>query len=287
MTCLISKFDPWRSRLCTCPPKLSFSPYTGCDHACVYCYASSYIPKFFSCRPKRDLLTRLRREAAKLNGELISIANSSDPYPKLEAEMGLTRRCLEVLSRCDCKIQLITKSDLVIRDVDIFKRMPSAVAVTVTTDDDDLSKAIEPNAPPPSKRIKAIEKLVEEGVPTSVRVDPIIPFFNDNQESLIKALSSIGVKHITSSTYKVKPDNWRRLSLALPKVAEKLRPLYFESGEKVGRYVYLPRELRLDLMKKVALLAKRYGVKFGTCREGLSYLNTATCDGSWLLNSFP
>jgi DNA repair photolyase len=136
----------------------------------------------------------------------------------------------------------------------------------------------------PSERLKAAENLIRKGIPTSIRIDPIIPFVNDNPENLIDTLASIGVKHITSSTYKIKPDNWKRFSTALPKTAEKLKPFYFEKGEKIGRYAYLPKQLRLKLMKKVARLAKKHDVKFGTCREGLSQLNTATCDGSWLIN---
>lgn len=281
---LISRFDPWRSKLCTCPPKLSFNPYTGCDHACVYCYASSYIPKFFNCRPKKDLISRLKREASKLRGELISISNSSDPYPRLEAEKGLMRKCLEILSRHDCKIQIITKSSLVVRDVELLKKVPSMVTLTITTYDDDVSKIIEPGAPSSSERIETVKTLIKEGIPTSVRIDPIIPYVNDEPEHLVKTFASMGVKHITSSTYKVKTDNWQRFSMALPKTAEKLKPLYFEKGEKVGRYIYLPKKLRLRLMENMGALARKYGVKFGTCREGLSHLNTATCDGSWLLN---
>jgi len=280
---LISKFDPWRSRLCTCPPKLTFNPYTGCDHACVYCYASSYIPNFFNCRPKKDLIPRLKKEATKLKGELISISNSSDPYPNLEAETGLTRKCLETLSRHNCKIQIVTKSNLVVRDIDLLKKKPSMVTLTITTHDDNISKVIQPYAPSSSERLKAAETLIRKGIPTSVRIDPIILFVNDNPENLVQTLASIGVKHITSSTYKVKPDNWKRFNIALPKTAEKLKPLYFEKGEKIGRSIYLPKELRLKLMEKVAMLSEKYDIQFGTCREGLSHLNTAACDGSWLI----
>ena len=219
----------------------------------------------------------------KLKGELISIANSSDPYPNLEAKTGLMRKCLEILSRHDCKIQIVTKSNLVIRDIDLLKKIPSMVTLTITTDDDNISRILEPHAPPSSERIKAAEILIEKSVPVSIRVDPIIPFVNDNPENLVKTLASIGVKHITSSTYKIKPDNWQRFSRVMPKTAEKLKPLYFEKGEKIGRYTYLPKELRLELMKKVGVLAKNYRIKFGTCREGLSHLNTATCNGSWLI----
>jgi len=280
---LITWFDPWRSPLCTCPPKLTFNPYTGCDHKCIYCYASSYIPHFYECRPKKDLLKRLEREAAKLKGELISIANSSDPYPTIEAEEGLTRRCLEILTRYNCRIQLITKSNIVLRDIDLLKRAPSMVAITVTTDDEETAKILEPYAPSPAERLKAAEGLIASDVPVAVRIDPIIPYVNENPETLVEALAQIGVRHITASTYKVKADNWQRLSLAMPKTAEKLKPLYFEKGEKIGRYVYMPKNVRLKLMEGLARLAKKYGVKFATCREGLKDLNTATCDGSWLI----
>jgi DNA repair photolyase len=280
---LISEFDPWHSRLCTCPPKLTFNPYTGCDHACVYCYASSYIPKFFNCRPKKDLIPRLRKEAAKLKGEIVSISNSSDPYPNLEARTGLMRKCLEILSHADCRIQIITKSSLVVRDIDLLGKIPSTVSLTITTDNDNTAKLIEPHAPLPSERLEAVKILIEKEIPTSARIDPIIPFINDNPENLIKTLASIGIKHVTGSTYKVKPDNWKRLNMATPKTAEKLKPLYFEKGEKIGRYIYLPKDLRLRLMKTMGAIAEKNGMKFGTCREGLEYLNTAVCDGSWLL----
>ena len=133
--------------------------------------------------------------------------------------------------------------------------------------------------------MKTVKTLVEKGIPTSVRIDPIIPFLNDETENLIRTLASMGVKHITCSTYKVRPDNWQRFSRALPKIAEKLKTFYFEKGEKISGYVYLPRDLRFKLMRNVAMLADRYCVKFGTCREGLSHLSTAVCDGSWLLET--
>ena len=280
---LISQFDPWRSSLCTCPPKLTFNPYTGCDHQCVYCYASSYIPSFSDCRPKKDLLAALKREAAKLNGETISIANSSDPYPRAEASVGITRRCLEILAQSNCKIQIITKSNIVIRDDDLLSKIPSTVAITITTNDDDTARVIEPHAPPPSQRLRTAQELIAKGIPVSARIDPIIPFVNDQPQKLISELASVGVKHLTCSTYKAKPDNWRRLTQAMPKVVEKLKPLYFEHGEKIGGNTMLSKEHRFKLLKGTRDLALAHGLKFGVCREGLAQLNTAPCDGSWLI----
>jgi len=213
----------------------------------------------------------------------VSIANSSDPYPRMEAEQCLTRICLAILTQHDCRIQIITKSTLVQRDIDLLRRVPSAVALTITTDDDNTAKLIEPHAPSSTERLKAVETLISKGVPVSVRVDPIIPFVNNNPESLIATLAGMGVKHVTSSTYKIKRDNWQRFAMAMPKAAEKLKPLYFEQGEKTGGYTLLPKAFRLRLMSAVRSLAMENGMKFGVCRENLSQLNTAPCDGSWLL----
>lgn len=280
---LISRFDPWRSGLCTCPSKLTLNPYTGCDHGCVYCYASSYVRRFSECRPKEDVVRRLMREARVLRGELLSVANSSDPYPRAEAELMVMRGCLQVLSECKCRVQVVTKSTLVARDVDLLASFPSMVSLTVTTDDDQLAGLLEPGAPAPSARLRAVGTLIGKGVPVSVRVDPIVPFVNDAAEGLMERLAGLGVEHVTCSTFKVRPDSWRRFSQAMPDAAARLRPLYFELGESRAGYRLLPERFRFKVLRRVASLARRYKMKFGTCREGLGILNTATCDGSWLL----
>jgi len=158
------------------------------------------------------------------------------------------------------------------------------VVLTITSLDDSAAELIEPDAPPPSERLKAAETLTRNGIPTAIRIDPIIPYVNDKPETLIKTLASIGIRHVTTSTLKIKSDNWKRLAQVLPETARKLEPLYFEQGERIGGNLYLPREMRLALMLDAEELAKKYGMRFGTCREGFSHLNTATCDGSWLLD---
>ncbi len=178
---------------------------------------------------------------------------------------------------------MITKSTLITRDTDLLGIVPSTVALTVTTDDENMAKLLEPHAPSPTERLKTVETLTSKAIPVCVRVDPIIPFVNDNPEKLIATVASMGVKHVTTSTYKAKPDNWRRLATAMPQVAEKIEPLYFEHGEKIGGYTLLPTDLRLKLLKNIRRLAVENGMKFGVCREGLAQLNTAACDGSWLL----
>jgi DNA repair photolyase len=226
----------------------------------------------------------LKREAAKLSGETISISNSSDPYPRIEASEGLTRRCLEILAESNCRIQILTKSNLVARDDDLLCKFSATVALTITTDDDELAKVIEPFAPSPSQRLRAAQDLTRAGIPVSVRIDPIIPLVDDHPQKLIATLASIGVKHITCSTYKAKADNWMRLTSAMPQVAEKLKPLYFQQGERIGGSILLPKDYRFKILKNMRDLVEAYGMKFGVCREGLAQLNTASCDGSWLMS---
>jgi DNA repair photolyase len=197
--------------------------------------------------------------------------------------LGHTRRCLEILANSNCKLQIITKSNVVTRDDDLLKMVPSTVALTITTLDDKLAKIIEPDAPIPSQRIRAAQDLIKQGIPLSVRIDPIIPLVNDLPEKLIATLAGIGVKHITSSTYKVKADNWNRFSAALPQVAQKIKHLYFAQGERVGGNLLLAKDVRFTIMQNVRDLADKYGLKFGCCREGFKQLNTAACDGSWLM----
>jgi DNA repair photolyase len=128
-----------------------------------------------------------------------------------------------------------------------------------------------------------VQDLIKASIPVSVRIDPIIPSVNDQPQKLISELASIGVKHITCSTYKAKADNWKRLTQSMPLVAEKLKPIYFLQGEKVGGSALLPQELRFKLLKQIRDLAVAHSMRFGVCREGFTQLNTAPCDGSWLM----
>lgn len=214
------------------------------------------------------------------------MSNSSDPYPQLEKKLAITRDCLQILAKSNCKLQIITKSDLVARDIDILQVIPCVVSVTVLTLDDSLCKKLEPGAPVSSKRLAAIKKVVDAHIPTTVRIDPIIPFLNDDLSLLVKKVAELGVSHVTCSTYKIKPDNWKRFSAVFADVAKKLKPNYFSDGERISGSTYLPEAFRYDLMNQAKILVEQNGMKFGCCREGFN-LNTAVCDGSWVIHDSP
>ncbi|EDY34563.1 radical SAM domain protein [Aciduliprofundum boonei T469] len=279
-------FDPWNFPLCTCPEKYSVDPYTGCEHRCIYCYITSYIPDPWRVRLKRDFLRLFERDLKKAKKLPISMSNSSDPYPRMEREKRITRGALELMKKYDFPVLVLTKSNLVERDADILSSMSSVVAITITTLDDNLAKRLEPMAPSPEKRLKALEYLVSKGVHTIVRLDPIIPTINDNMleiEHLIKALANIGVEQIISSTYKTKPDNFSRITGVFKNSAYKLREIYYQDGEIVRGIRYAPKELRFKILKNVRDLANKYGIPFSVCREGLPLNTASTCDGSHLL----
>jgi DNA repair photolyase len=282
---ILRPFDPWKSPLCTCPAKLSLNPYTGCPHGCLYCYASSYIPRFGQCRPKADLLKRLGREAAKIKpGTLVAMSNSSDPYPPMERDLGLCRGCLEILKERGLQVQVVTKSDLVAEDADLLSSMAATVAVTITTLKDSLSLRLEPGAPLPERRLDAVRILNENKIPVSARIDPIIPGINDSEiKDMVSAACQAGALHITASTYKAHQDSLSRICGAFPEKGEALKDLFRRGGRTAGS-LYLPWETRRELMAEVEQEALQEGMTFSSCREGLTPEPGVNCDGSHLLS---
>ncbi len=276
----IRPFDPWKSKLCTCPFKYTLNVYTGCDHACVYCYITSYIPNAFRVRIKEGLLPKLERELRKLDKRyIVALSYSSDPYPTIERELGITRKVLKLFQRYDVRCLLLTKSDIFERDLDILSELRCAVGVTVTTVDERKARLLEPNAPSPKARIRALRAAKREGIPVYARIDPIIPFYTwGDFEKTVDALSF--VSHITVSTLKLRPDSKKRMFAKFPELMEKLWPLY-EGGERIGGYYYLPKDFRLRLLQRAEKEITKRGITFGSCREG--YRSYPSCDGSHLV----
>ncbi len=276
---LIREFDPWSGELCTCPKKYSFNPYTGCSHRCIYCYITSYIPNAFNLRLKKGVVKKISEEVKKLDEKkYVSMSNSSDPYPLEEKKYEITRKILKIFRENQIKLLIITKSDLVGRDVDILSKMHSSVSVTITTLKDEIAKILEPNAPSPNKRIKALKKLSDNGIKCSVRLDPIIPGLNDGEIEKIIGKVAKYCEHIVSSTIKPRKDGLKRMIRAFPKIVNGL------SFEKMGNSHYLPRDLRYSLMKRVRDACDENDLTFATCREGFTKLHNAICDGSHLIS---
>lgn len=210
----------------------------------------------------------------------IMISNSSDPYPYIEKYLNITREVLKILKEEKIKVLIVTKSDILLKDLDILKEMDIVVTVTITTLEENYKK-IEPFAPSPERRVNMLKILKENGIKSAVRIDPIIPFFNDDIkkiENLIKVVSKYS-DQIISSTLKLRYDSMKRFKEKLSDIYEKFIPLY---KERVGNSIYIEREYREKKLKEIREISLSYGLEFSTCRENLVYLNTNICDGSGL-----
>ena len=188
----------------------SINPYRGCEHGCVYCFARpthaymglsagiDFESKLFA---KPNAAKLLRKELASPNYEVKSMAmgTNTDPYQPIEKQWRVTREILEVLEETNHPVGIVTKSSLITRDIDILSRMAAKglarVAISVTTLDRKLSRAMEPRAATPALRLDTIRQLSEAGIPTSVMVAPIVPALSDHEmERILDAAHANGAK---------------------------------------------------------------------------------------------
>ena len=189
----------------------SINPYRGCEHGCIYCFARP-THAFLGLSPGLDFETKLfaktnaaqalERELAEPGYEVstIAIGTNTDPYQPIERRYRIMRSILEVLSATNHPVGIVTKSALVLRDLDILTSMAKRdlvkVAVSVTTLNRRLAHAMEPRASTPDKRIETLQRLVGSGVPASVMVAPVIPGLTDMEmERILERASSVGIKN--------------------------------------------------------------------------------------------
>lgn len=188
----------------------SINPYRGCEHGCVYCYARP-THAYLGLSPGLDFESKLfvKPEAAGLlekelsapgySPKVIAIGTNTDPYQPIERRYKVMRRILKVLDRAGHPVGIVTKSALVLRDLDILARMAerklAKVALSVTTLDPELARKMEPRAATPMRRLETLRRLAQAGVPTSVMVAPIVPALNDMEiERILEAAQVAGAK---------------------------------------------------------------------------------------------
>lgn len=170
--------------------------YRGCCHGCLYCDSRSdcyHIPDFDRVTAKADALPLLRDELArKVRPAFISMGSMSDPYNPFEKELLLTRHALELIDAYDCGVAAATKSDLILRDADLYQSIqahsPVICKVTVTTADEELASKVEPRAPSPSRRLRAVEGLARTGIFCGVLLMPVLPFLEDRPEQVLEVV---------------------------------------------------------------------------------------------------
>ena len=188
----------------------SINPYRGCEHGCVYCFARP-THAYLGLSPGLDFESKLfvKPEAAELlakelaspnySPKIIAIGTNTDPYQPIERRYKVMRRILEVLDRAGHPVGIVTKSALVLRDLDILARMAernlAKVALSITTLDPELARKMEPRAAAPLRRLETLRALAQAGVPTTVMVAPIIPALNDSEiERILDRAQAAGVR---------------------------------------------------------------------------------------------
>ncbi|MEF0939466.1 PA0069 family radical SAM protein [Rhizobium sp. BR 362] len=186
----------------------SINPYRGCEHGCIYCFARpthaymglsaglDFESKLFA---KPDAARLLERELAKpgYKPRVIAIGTNTDPYQPIEKEWRIMRQILEVLHKANHPVAIVTKSALIMRDIDILQEMAAKnlvrVGISVTTLDRKLARTMEPRAATPPRRLETIRALSEAGIQTAVMVAPIIPALNDHEiERILDAGKAAG-----------------------------------------------------------------------------------------------
>lgn len=166
--------------------------YRGCTHGCIYCDSRSDVYNmdhdFEDIEVKQNSLELLKKELIKKTPSMIGTGAMTDPYVPLESHLKYLRRALEMIYKYGFGFTCITKSDLVLRDLDLLlkinEKSKAVVQMTLTTSDDDLSSILEPNVCTTSRRVEVLKKLSDAGIPTIVWLCPILPYINDTEENI-------------------------------------------------------------------------------------------------------
>ncbi len=222
--------------------KYNMNLYRGCAHGCIYCDSRSecyQIGDFDGeVLVKENALELLKKELPKKRVVgTIGFGSMNDPYQPVEKDLNMTGQALEIISEWKMPVHIITKSDLVLRDIKLLKeigKIYSAVTFTITTADDELSKIIEPHSPTSSERFRAIGILSATGILTGITLMPVLPFITDSEEnilSIVEKAKEAGAKYIIPSFGMTLRDRQReyfygRLDAHFPGLSEKYRQKY-------------------------------------------------------------
>src|SRR5215469_13028260 len=188
----------------------SINPYRGCEHGCIYCFARpnheylgfsaglDFETKILVKEDAAELL-RLELSARSWKPQVIAISGVTDAFQPVERRLQITRRCLEVLARFRNPVVIITKNELVTRDIDLLSELArynaALVFVSVTSLDNDLARELEPRASQPQRRLAAIEQLAAAGIPVGCLVAPVIPGLTDHEmPAILAAVATAGAK---------------------------------------------------------------------------------------------
>jgi DNA repair photolyase len=257
------------------PFRWTVNPYRGCEFGCKYCYArythgymelgaSDFETKIYVKQNTGALADRdLRRD--QIWGEHIAIGAATDPYQPAEREFGATRAILaKMAEREGLSVSITTKSDQVVRDLDLLKRISARSALTVnlsiTTLRTQLARLLEPRAPRPDLRLAAVRQLRDEGISAGVLAMPIVPWLTDREEdldALAAGARDAGAEWLGARVLYLMPDAWKTfiafINAKFPRLASRYREWY-------GRNVDAPESYRKEMAARVEKVRVKYGL---------------------------
>ena len=214
----------------------SFNAYTGCSHACVYCYARYMVRFHPHAEPwgrfvdvKVNAPDALARQLRKAKPGSVFTCSACDGWQPLEKEYRLTRRCCEMLLGAGFHLDVLTKSELVLRDLDVFRGRDVSLGVTITTPDEAAAGRWEPRASSVAARVRVLREAKVAGMGTTVMFGPLLPGVSDDAESLgrLFALAAeAGVDHVWTDALNARPLVWPAIQQFLRRDNPKLIPLY-------------------------------------------------------------
>ena len=239
------------------------NPYVGCGHACQYCYAR-FMKRFVGHNEpwgsfvdvKINIADVLEKQikSPKYQNKIIYIGTVTDPYQPLERKYKLTRKTLEVLVKYQNPIEILTKSNLVLRDIDLLKKFKNLeVNFTINTLDEKWRKLVEPYSSSIKERLDAAKKLSKEGIKTIAMMGPYWPFFTE-PEKLFKEFKQAGISYLFTESFNMTGGNWSGVDKVLKKYYPELLPKMREIMLNKNNFDKFYSEVE----KKVRYLSKKY-----------------------------
>ncbi len=257
------------------PFRWTVNPYRGCAHSCHYCFARAYhtyldlgVGEDFSSKivVKTNVVEVLRRELAspRWSGETVALGTATDPYQHCEARYRLTRGIVTALADFRNPLSILTKSTLIVRDLDVYRRLnevaPLTVSMSVGTLDEDVRRVVEPGTPPGRKRLEILRRFAEAGIRTGVLVAPVLPGLTDDEEHLDEVLSACaeaGVAWAAAIVLHVRPAIREHF---MPWMKQAYPWLYPRYVDLYGRRAYAPRAYQEEVSERFARLRLRHGL---------------------------
>ena len=264
------------------PFRWTVNPYRGCTHSCHYCFARAYhayldlgIGDDFSSKivVKTNVAEVLRRELASpgWTGDTVAMGTATDPYQHCEGRYRLTRGIVGALADFGNRLSILTKSTLIVRDLDEYRRLDEAAGVTVSmsvgTLDEGIRRVVEPGTPPAGRRLEILGRFANDGIRTGVLVAPILPGLTDDEEHLdevLAACAEAGVQWATGIVLHVRPGIREHFMPWMQRTYPWLYPRYVEL---YGSRSNAPRRYLGEVNERFARLRLRHGLSGGEGRS--------------------